>query len=143
MAPKVLGYVVELLIDDNKRVRAGDLLLRIDPRDYLAARDQAAASLALGRARLAEAKGPDFKPPDPQAPGGWFDSLFHWSAPAKPATQFPDTDPEGGRLVSALRLAEAQQAETALNYRRTVLNALGEVEIALIALRTDQGREQA
>jgi membrane fusion protein, multidrug efflux system len=51
MAPKVPGYVVERLIDENKRVAAGDLLLRIDPRDYLAARDQAAASLRRGQYR--------------------------------------------------------------------------------------------
>ncbi len=32
-------------VDDNTVVQAGDLLLRIDPRDYLTARDQARANL--------------------------------------------------------------------------------------------------
>jgi membrane fusion protein, multidrug efflux system len=41
MAPKVSGYVVELLIDDNSRVRKGELLLRIEPQDFQTA--QAAA----------------------------------------------------------------------------------------------------
>jgi len=56
VAPKVSGYVVELNVSDNTHVRAGDLLLRIDPRDFIAARNQAAATLALANAQLANAR---------------------------------------------------------------------------------------
>ena len=56
MAPKVSGYVVALSVDDNTRIRKGDLLLRIDPRDYLAARDSASAQLALAKAQLETAE---------------------------------------------------------------------------------------
>ena len=56
IAPKVSGYVVERRVDDNTLVRAGDLLIRIDPRDYIAARDQAKANLDLAQAQLASAK---------------------------------------------------------------------------------------
>ena len=56
IAPKVSGYVVERRIDDNTLVKAGDLLIRIDPRDYIAARDQARANLDLAQAQLASAK---------------------------------------------------------------------------------------
>jgi NodT family efflux transporter outer membrane factor (OMF) lipoprotein len=45
---------------------------------------------------------------------------------------------QGGRLTASLRLARAQEAEAALNYRGTVLNALQEVEDALVAYRTDK-----
>ena len=45
---------------------------------------------------------------------------------------------EGGRLTANLRLARAQEAEAALAYRGTVLNALREVEDALVAYRTDR-----
>ncbi len=45
IAPKVSGYVVENRINDNVFVHAGDLLLKIDPRDYIVARDQAQANL--------------------------------------------------------------------------------------------------
>jgi NodT family efflux transporter outer membrane factor (OMF) lipoprotein len=45
---------------------------------------------------------------------------------------------QGGRLTASLRLARAQEAEAALAYRATVLNALQEVEDALVAYRTDQ-----
>ena len=56
MVPKVSGYVVELYINDNMHVRKGDLLVRIDPRDYLTAQAQAQASLALARAQLQSAQ---------------------------------------------------------------------------------------
>ncbi len=52
MVPKVSGYVVELYINDNSRVKKGDLLLRIDQRDYLTAVAQARAQLALAEAQL-------------------------------------------------------------------------------------------
>jgi membrane fusion protein, multidrug efflux system len=56
MLPKVSGYIVELRIDDNARVNKGDLLLRIDPRDYLTAQAQARAQLALAEAQLGSAR---------------------------------------------------------------------------------------
>ena len=56
ISPKVSGYVVELLVNDNQRVKAGDVLLRIDPRDYLVARDQARANLLMAQAQKASAE---------------------------------------------------------------------------------------
>ena len=43
LSAKVAGHVAELRVDDNQSVKAGDLLLRIDPRDYEAKRDQSRA----------------------------------------------------------------------------------------------------
>ena len=51
IAPHVPGYVVALLVNDNQRVKAGDVLARIDPRDYIIARDQARANLIQVEAR--------------------------------------------------------------------------------------------
>ncbi|MGG7445191.1 efflux transporter outer membrane subunit [Kosakonia oryzendophytica] len=48
---------------------------------------------------------------------------------------------QGGRLVSSVKLARAQQGAAVLNYRQTVLTALGDVENALVSYRTDQQRE--
>jgi membrane fusion protein (multidrug efflux system) len=56
IAPKVSGYVVENHINDNTVVHAGDLLLKIDPRDYIAARDQSRANLDSALAQLASAE---------------------------------------------------------------------------------------
>ncbi len=51
--PKVAGYVVELKAQDNQRVRQGDVLARIDPRDYQTALDSAKADLQSAQATAA------------------------------------------------------------------------------------------
>lgn len=55
IAAKVYGRVAEVLVKDNQSVKAGQLLVKIDPRDYQAALDQAEAALELaeGEARSA------------------------------------------------------------------------------------------
>ncbi len=52
IAPKVAGYVRTLAVTDNQRVKAGQLLLDIDPRDFQIARDKAASTLSLAEAQL-------------------------------------------------------------------------------------------
>jgi membrane fusion protein (multidrug efflux system) len=56
IAPQVKGVVVDLLVNDNQFVKTGQVLVRIDPRDYIAARDQAEATLNLAQAQLANAR---------------------------------------------------------------------------------------
>lgn len=51
ISPKVSGYVQKVYIDDNQRVKAGDLLVEIDPRDYEARLAQARAQLRAATAR--------------------------------------------------------------------------------------------
>jgi multidrug resistance efflux pump len=34
ISPKVSGYISEASVDRNQSVHAGDILVRIDPRDY-------------------------------------------------------------------------------------------------------------
>ena len=41
LAPVVSGHVKQLLVDDNQFLHKGDPILRIDPRDYQSALDQA------------------------------------------------------------------------------------------------------
>lgn len=50
IAPHVGGYVTELLVNDNQFVRKGQILARIDPRDWVAEKDKAAAQLANAQA---------------------------------------------------------------------------------------------
>ncbi len=56
VAPQVAGTVVALHVTDNQRVKAGDVLLEIDPRAYTAARDQAQGNLQVAEAQLANAR---------------------------------------------------------------------------------------
>lgn len=53
ITPRVAGYVAEVLVADNQRVRAGDVLARIDDRDYRAKVVQAEGAVAAARAEVA------------------------------------------------------------------------------------------
>jgi membrane fusion protein, multidrug efflux system len=56
IAPQVGGEVTARDVDDNAQVKAGQVLIEIDPRPYQAARDQTAASLQVAQAQLAAAR---------------------------------------------------------------------------------------
>jgi multidrug resistance efflux pump len=56
VSPKVSGQVVELLIEEGKRVKAGDVLARLDPAEQEAALRLARAEMKLAEAGLAKAK---------------------------------------------------------------------------------------
>ncbi len=50
IAPKISGYIAGVLVADNQHVAAGQVLARIDDRDFRAALAQARASVAAARA---------------------------------------------------------------------------------------------
>jgi membrane fusion protein (multidrug efflux system) len=52
VAPKVGGYVTDIPVTDNQHVNAGDLLAKIDDRDYRIAIDQAKAQVAVAQANI-------------------------------------------------------------------------------------------
>jgi membrane fusion protein, multidrug efflux system len=52
VAPKVSGYIAEVLVSDNEPVKAGQLLARIDDRDFKAALNQAKADVAASEAAV-------------------------------------------------------------------------------------------
>jgi len=56
IAPRVSGPIVNLPINDNQMVKAGDLLFEIDPRTFEAAVQEAEADLKQEQANLAEAR---------------------------------------------------------------------------------------
>jgi len=53
IAPKVSGYLRQVLVGDNEPVKAGQVLARIDERDYRVALDQANADVAAADAAIA------------------------------------------------------------------------------------------
>jgi hypothetical protein len=88
------------------------------------ARAGAAAQVALDNARV-------------QAPA----SLQQAQAQLQQAqANKPQAEQEYRRQHAVLRLGRAQEAQEVLNYRGTVLNALREVEDALVAYRTDRAQ---
>src|SRR3990172_6978395 len=52
ISSKVSGNISEMLVKDNQAVKAGEVLLRVDPRDYRAKRDQTAAAVKVAEAAL-------------------------------------------------------------------------------------------
>jgi membrane fusion protein (multidrug efflux system) len=50
IAPKVAGFISTVAVGDNQRVRAGDLLVKLDDRDYVAGLARAQAAVAIQRA---------------------------------------------------------------------------------------------
>jgi membrane fusion protein, multidrug efflux system len=52
IAPKVPGYIAEVAVNDNEHVVAGQLLARIDDRDYRAALERANAEAAAADAAI-------------------------------------------------------------------------------------------
>ena len=53
IAPKVSGYLSAVLVGDNEPVKAGQVLARIDDRDYKVALQQADADVAAAQAAIA------------------------------------------------------------------------------------------
>ncbi|PRN07467.1 hemolysin D [Pseudomonas sp. LLC-1] len=52
LSPRVAGYVAKVEVDDDQPVNAGDVLVRLQARDYQARLDQAQAGVAEARAAL-------------------------------------------------------------------------------------------
>ncbi|MFM0342295.1 HlyD family secretion protein [Paraburkholderia fungorum] len=54
MAPKVNGFVTDIFVQDNQRVKANQILIRLDSRDYDAKLAQATAEVDSARAAVSE-----------------------------------------------------------------------------------------
>ena len=50
IAPKVSGYIAEVLVEDNQLVKTGEILAKIDDRDFRTALDQARADIESAEA---------------------------------------------------------------------------------------------
>ena len=53
IAPKVSGYLSEVLVGDNEQVKSSQVLARIDDRDFRVAVDQAKADVEVAKAAIA------------------------------------------------------------------------------------------
>jgi len=56
IAPRVPGQVVQVLVDDNQSVKAGQVLARLDPRDYETTLTRSRAQLAQDEALVLDAE---------------------------------------------------------------------------------------
>ena len=56
VAPKISGNVIEVAVQDNQAVKAGQVLVRIDPRDYQARVDMAKAAVLQAESQVLSAR---------------------------------------------------------------------------------------
>ena len=56
ISPKASGYVAKVYVNDNQQVKAGDLIVELDARDYQTRLQQAKAALEAGLAKQNEAR---------------------------------------------------------------------------------------
>ena len=56
VSAKVAGHIADMLVRDNQAVKKGDVLLRVDPRDYQARLEQARAAVAVAQANIRAAR---------------------------------------------------------------------------------------
>jgi membrane fusion protein, multidrug efflux system len=56
ISPRINGTVQRVLVDDNVRVKAGQVLVELDPRDYEVSLRQAQANLSSAEAAVAQGK---------------------------------------------------------------------------------------
>ena len=56
VAPKVAGFITQVLVEDNQQVKAGQVLAQIDDRDFQAALAAADAQLLMSRAQYQNAR---------------------------------------------------------------------------------------
>lgn len=52
IAPRISGYIAAVLVDDNQSVKAGQVLTRIDDRDFKVSLEQAKAQVAAAEANI-------------------------------------------------------------------------------------------
>lgn len=55
LSAKVSGRIIKLLVDEGDRLKAGQVLVELDPKDFMAALTQAQANLEMARHDLAKA----------------------------------------------------------------------------------------
>jgi membrane fusion protein (multidrug efflux system) len=149
VSAKVMGNVAELLVQDNQVVKAGDLLVRVDSRDYRAKRDQAAAAVAVAEAALVSLRAElPMTRGVTQAQGDEARGALE-GARAGEAASLAAVD-EAKAKVESMRAAAAAAAAEAAGAKATASQAVREmdrqkklVQAGLVALRDYEQAESA
>ena len=149
VSAKVMGNVAELLVQDNQLVKAGDLLVRVDSRDYRAKRDQAAAAVAVAEAALVSLRAElPMTRGVTQAQGDEARGALE-GARAGEAASLAAVD-EAKAKVESMRAAAAAAAADAAGAKATASQAVREmdrqkklVQAGLVALRDYEQAESA
>ena len=142
VAPKVSGYLAEVLVADNQSVKAGQVLARIDDRDFRAALDQARADVAAAQASIhnlgaqIDLQGSEIA----QAKAQIASTQASLTFAQQDAARYHDLMNTGAGTVQRAEQTEALRAEAAAQLARDQA-ALSSAERRIVVLKT--AREQA
>lgn len=133
ISPRVPGYVKTLNVVDNQVVKAGDVILEIDPTDYQLAFDRANASLDAAKARAAGSV-QSFESTRVSAPSGQLAA----EAQVKQAQATYDNAAKALKRVQSLsELARSkQQLDDAIAENQRTLEALNDAKARLATAQT-------
>ena len=129
VSPHVAGFVAEILVDDNQPVRAGQLLIRLDSRDYRAALNKAQATVDQRRAALA---GLDAKSVLQQSVIGQAEADL---AAKTAAAGFSRQEEARYGALASTQVGTRQNAERTLAANREAQSAVRAAEAAVAAAR--------
>ncbi|WIM12204.1 HlyD family secretion protein [Enhydrobacter sp.] len=144
VAPRISGYITAVLVEDNQKVKAGQVLARIDDRDFRVALDRANAEVEAAEAAL---RNLDAQIAQQQSV---IDQTEADIASAEAALSFAKAD--NARYSALVKtgygtVQRAQQAETALKEKTAQLRhdraSLLVAERKVDVLRTERGRAEA
>ncbi|KIZ41068.1 hypothetical protein OO17_16035 [Rhodopseudomonas palustris] len=127
ISPQVSGAIVGVNVTDNQVVKTGDLLAKIDPRDYQAAVDQAAAQIRQAQASIDDTEA------QIQAQKAQIDQATKQVQEAQAALDFArDENQRYQQLVKngAGTVQRAQQAESDFTSKQAALDAAMAAKVA-------------
>lgn len=133
ISPRVAGYIKTLNVEDNQVVKAGDVILEIDPTDYQLALDKANAALDAAKARVAGSV-QNYESTRVSAPSGQLAA----EAQVKQAQASYDNAVKALKRIKSLSdLARSkQQLDDAIAEEQRMLEALNDAKARLATAQT-------
>jgi membrane fusion protein (multidrug efflux system) len=144
IAPKISGYIAEVLVKDNDQVKAGQVLARVDDRDYRAALAQAKADVEASKAAI------DNLDAQIALQQSIIDQARATVTAAQASLTFAESDAQRSQNLIRNGAGTAQRAEQTQSVRDQASAAVQRTQAALIAeqkkidvLRTQQDQAVA
>lgn len=134
ISPKVQGYVKTLNVQDNQLVKAGDVLLEIDPTDYIIRRDRAKAALDAAKA-AANASHSNLETTTVSAPSN-MDAAAAQVAAAQATWEKSLADRQRMESLFSAGACSRQQLDQAIATEKSDRSALNKLQADLRSART-------
>lgn len=134
LSPKVQGYVKALHVQDNQLVKANDVLLEIDPTDYIIRRNRAKAALAAAQA-AANASHSNLETTTVSAPSN-IDAAQAQLASAEATWEKSSSDRQRMEILFSFGACSRQQLDQAIATERSDRSTLDKLRAELRSANT-------